>query len=125
MIDENKVSYIFRDCLFNDGEDTSAAVLVDGVTVDVGFHPGRLEQHTVEIITYLNQLPKSIKTGMSFLALCDDNKGSLWTGNQQVVEELLSLGIGVGKVKNMFPRSLWSLLPGNAPVFIMPDYMID
>jgi hypothetical protein len=44
----NNVNEVFMDCLFRDGEDTSKAVIADGIMSKFGFHPDRLEAHETE-----------------------------------------------------------------------------
>lgn len=40
---------LFMSCLFDDGEPTDGAVMVEGITITVGFHPGRLAERKDEI----------------------------------------------------------------------------
>lgn len=124
MIDPETVQTIFIDCLFSNGEDTSNYVSAEGITVDVGFHPERLNGHKPEIEALLDELPSdfresSLGGGMSFLAACEDRHGNQWTGDHQRMEQLFQLGIGIGKVKSLLPRSLWKLLPGGMPYYVI------
>lgn len=127
LIDPVAVETIFMDCLYRDGEIIGEAVPIDrvrvqGVISDFGFHPERLESHREEVHAILELLPiefQSRKTGggggWSFLQGCVDKNGTLWTGLQRRVEQLLVLGVGLGYVTWQFPRDMWSILPGGMP----------
>ncbi|MEK7201473.1 MAG: hypothetical protein AAB737_02475, partial [Patescibacteria group bacterium] len=69
-----RVRTIFMDCLFKDGEDTSKYVPAPGITRNVGFHPGRIEENKAEIAAMLDELSDDFKEssggGMSFLNAC-------------------------------------------------------
>jgi len=116
------VNTIFLDCLFRDEELTGDvpppdAVLVEGVVTKAGFHPGRLKQHEAEIGTLLDELPPEFKDGWSFLAMCQDKHGNLWTGVHRSVEELVLLGLAISKVKLLSPRGMWPIMPGGMPYY--------
>lgn len=121
VLDPEKVNAIFVDCLFKEGEDTSKHIKAEGVVRNVGFHPERLESHKAEILAMLDELPDEFKKsgggGMSFLNACNDKHGNQWTGLHQRMEQLFQLGIGVGKVKCLMPREMWSVLPGGMPYY--------
>lgn len=119
-----RVEAVFMDCLFRDGEDTTAHVLANGITVTVGFHPGRLGGHKADIEEMLSQLPdpfmKSKGGGYSFLSACEDRNGVQW-GQHRNMEQLFQLGIGIGKVICLMPRDMWSVLPGGMPYYVVED----
>jgi hypothetical protein len=115
------VEEVFKDCLFYDLEDTSNAVLVDGVTGKFGFNPDRLKEHEKNITSLLNGLPKEFKRdsggGWSFLNACNDKDGNQWTGLHLIMEQLVVLGIATKKVEFTLPKDMWSILPGGMPYF--------
>lgn len=121
VLDPDRVETIFKNCLFLDGEDTSQYVKAEGITLNVGLHPKRLENHRTEIEAMLDELPdpfkKSIGGGYSFLGACDDRHGNQWTGLHRRMEELFLLGIAIGKVELCAPRSMWNVLPGGMPYY--------
>jgi len=124
MLDADRVKEIFGDCLFREGEDTSAHVPGEGIiTLSFGFHLDRLEKHRNEIHDMLNELPDSFKAtgggGMSFLNACEDKHGNQWTGFHQHMEQLFVLGNAIGKVSYLMPREFWSMLPGAMPYVIV------
>lgn len=87
-----RVTAVFIDCLFSDGEDTSKHVEAKGITVDVGFDPERLTSHKSEIEEMLNELPNEFQQsgggGWTFLNACNDKNGHQWTDLQRTVQEV-------------------------------------
>lgn len=122
------VSTIFMDCLFTDkemapGTDvTSKAIMAEGVTTDVGFHPDRLNDWKPRIVDLLDQIPENFHEdtggGWSFLNACVDRNGDQW-GEQMHVQELLLLGLAIGRIKYCLPKQYWSTLPGGVPYFMV------
>lgn len=116
------VHAIMTDCLFRDGEDTSDHVEAEGVTVTVGLHPDRLKAHTQEIMAELTDLPEMFYAttggGWSFLNGCLDREGNQW-GEQFNVQELMLLGLAIGKVTYLLPRPYWEKMPGGVPYFVV------
>ena len=123
VLDPERVSAIFTDCLFRDGEDTSNHIKAEGIVRNVGFHPERLQNHKAEIEAMLDELPDEFKKsgggGWSFLNACNDKHGNQWTGLHQRMEQLFQLGIGIGKVQYQMPREMWSVLPGGMPYLVV------
>jgi len=133
MIDANRVSEIFMDCLWNEQErsmyseeelvrmSTQIPALVMGT---VCFNPDRLVKHSEEITSMLSELsPNFFKNNggaghfnqMPFTA-----KQEQW-GEHINAEELMCLGMGIGKVKYAIEdRLAWSAMPGGVP-FIVVD----
>jgi hypothetical protein len=124
MPDAARIHAIMKDCLFQDGEDTTNHVEAEGVTVTVGLHPERLVSHEQEIEDELADLPEmfyaSTGGGWSFLNGCLDKESNQW-GEQYNVQELLLLGLAIGKVTYLFPRPYWEKLPGGVPYFVIHD----
>lgn len=131
MIDAIKLNKIMLDCLFLPEEMTTpdvppeGAVIVSGITINVGFHPVRLESHRAEIATMILDLPTHFRNdgpeagqGWSFLNLCMDRDGKQWTGMHSDCEALTVLSIGLGLAKFTVPRELWSVLPGGVPYIV-------
>ena len=123
ILDPQKVTTIFKDCLFKEGEDTRNPVKVEGITLNVGFHPNRLDDHKTEIEAMLNELPDQFQAskggGWSFLNACVDKHGEQWTGLHEVMEQLFLLGMGIRKVECPLPRKTWRALPGCMPYFLV------
>ena len=112
-------------CLFNDGEDTKAAVIVNGIMKNIGFNPLKLQDNKENIIDMLMQLPivfrESSGGGMTFLNACQDIDNDQWTGDQSIMEDLFLLGIAIGKVEWLLPKEFWKTLPGGVPYVVIKD----
>lgn len=111
-------------CLFRDGEGgTDGAVLAEGVQLRLGFHPGRLAENRGRIREFLTEMApqfhRSSGGGWSFLNLCTDRRGDLWTGSHRTVDELVCLGLATGMVEFCLPRELWPALPGAMPYLVI------
>ena len=123
VLTAEQVNAIFMDSLFREGEDTSNHIKAEGIINSVGFHPERLQYHKIEIEAMLDELPENFKKsgggGWSFLNACNDKHGNQWTGLHQHMEQLFQLGIGIGKVKYLTPRDMWSVLPGGMPYIVI------
>lgn len=118
-----KVTAIFEDCLFKDGEDTSRHVKAEGVIHTVLLHPDRLKQHESEIAALLTELPIEFQEsgggGMSFAHAYLDRYGNQWTGRHRVMEQLFLLGLASDKVTCLMPREAWRTLPGGLPYYMV------
>lgn len=114
------VESIFLHCLFKKDEDTSNAIIVEGVVGKFGFHPDRLIEKKAEIAELLEQLPDNFKAesggGWSFLNACMTNSGDQW-GEHRNIEQLLTLGIATDQARILMPRKMWSMFPGGMPYF--------
>src|SRR5438309_657382 len=119
-IDANAVDAVFRHCLWLPEEVASQqvstdapetlhghrvprnAVRVHGVRFDVGLHPDRLRSHEGEVRQWLMALPHEFRQseggGWTFLNACLDEDGNQW-GEHINVEQLFTLGIGLGMVR--------------------------
>ena len=114
------VHTIFMDCLFDpeeivNGEPSVPAIAIEGITMDVGLHAGRVAGHKAEIRELVDQVPEIFKNGMTFLNLCEDKDGNQWTGMHLAMQELVFLGIAAGYMKYCAPKDMWSILPGGMP----------
>lgn len=111
------VGKVFLDCLWETPpEDPKQALLVEGITLNVGFDPLQVQKHKDEIDDLVGQLPEDFKDGQSFLRGCLRKDGVQW-GEQRSVEELFLLGMATGKMKCLAPKQMWPLLPGGMPYF--------
>jgi hypothetical protein len=52
--------------------------------------------------------------GATFLNACVDKNGTQW-GEHRNIDQLLCLGIAIGKVSFPMPKEMWSMLPGGMP----------
>lgn len=117
------VREIFLDCLAGT-EDNPNLIKVEGVMNKVGLDKLKLEKYHNDIFDMLMQLPKEFRKtvggGYSFLAGCRNKDDQQW-GEHINVDELMMLGIGIGKAEIMLPRDLWKILPGGVPYFVVYD----
>lgn len=124
VLTADRVSTVMRYCLFRkeecpaDGSAPAGAVIIEGIKVGYGFHPGRLDEKRDEIALLLRELPEQFMAGggWSFLNACVDRSGTQW-GEHVHVDALMSLGLAVGLVSLLVPRELWDTLPGGMPYF--------
>lgn len=122
------VRAVLMDCLYSPkevkeiGEDNikSRAILVQGVTLNLGFNPAKIAKHSLDIRDMLDQLPANFKHevggGWSFLNACMRHDETHW-GEHRSVDELLCLGLAAKRVKYTLPREMWYLMPGGVPYF--------
>ncbi len=119
----DRVTKVFLDCLFKDGEDTSNCMKAEGIMTNASFHPDRLAGHKTEIEEMLGELPigfqKNSGGGWTFLNACNDKNGNQWAEYIQTMEQLFLLGIAIDKVKFQLPREVWSALPGGIPYLVV------
>ena len=128
MIDATEVGIAFRNCLYTElelrdlpeGQPPHDAVLVEGIRGKYGFHPIRLEQQRIQVVTWLEDLPHTFRKneggGWSFLNACYQEDGVQW-GEHRNMEQLFCLGIGLRLVECQLPREVWSSLPGGMPYY--------
>lgn len=133
LISSARVEQILLDCLFRpeevegleEGQAPEGAVIVEGILSRFGLHAGRLESHRSEVTEMLMNLPVNFRRssggGWSFLQACDDRNGVQWTGFHMIMSQLFVLGMGLGLVKYLMPRELWSALPGGMPYLVILD----
>lgn len=113
------VNNAFLNCLFKENEDTSDCVFVQGIARNFGFHPKLLEEQRELIIAILAELPSEFKEGYTFLNLCNNKDGKLWTGEHETCEQLVCMAIGLGLMHYCLPRPLWSMFPCGLPYLIV------
>lgn len=122
-LNSDNVEKIFISCLFDDDEDKTKAVIIEGITSKFGFNPDKLESHKEMIKEMLGLLPDSFKKdgggGMSFLNACQDRNGNQWTDLHQRMEQLFVLGQAAGFVSCLLPRDMWAALPGGMPYYVV------
>lgn len=132
MIDSNRVTEIFFNCLFKNEEiidcvPVKTPVIVHGIETNVGFHPNRLESHKTEVKEILAELPIKFQPtskggggGWSFLNTCMTKDINEWTDDHRIMEQLCLLSIGL-KLAVFSPQKEWKTLPENMPYFQVLD----
>lgn len=121
------VSRIYTACLYPDveadllgkQEAMKQGKFGAGILTDTVFKPSSLLTHRAEIFALLRRMPAAFHRGSgdgwSFLNLCNDAAGNLWTGEHRQMEKLVSLAMALGVGQFIFPRDLWEALPGGMP----------
>lgn len=124
-LSSENVHRIFEACLFVEGENTANYLLAEGISCRVGFNPDKVNVCRQEIEGLINELPdtfkKNVGGGMSFLNMCEDRNGNLWTGMHPTVDKLVCLGLAIGKLEYLMPRQNWNLFPGGMPYLVIKD----
>ena len=120
LLEAEKVSAMFKDCLYGqeeiiDGKPNVEPIIVDGVKARFGLHPDRVSKYKVEIGEMTRELPIEFDEGWSFLNLGHKRNGEQWTGFHQRMEEFLVLGIATGNMEYNAPKEMWGSLPGQVP----------
>ena len=135
-LDAVKVKEIFLDCMYSEDRLKSStrdelmkeAILVEGIVTNVGFDPEKVAKHKSEIIELLDELPDEFKHevagGYSFLKACEDKHGNHW-GEHRSMEQLFMLGMACKRVRCLFPKELWFMLPGRVPYYEVLDKDIE
>ena len=122
MIDAKEVRNIFEDCLFKDGESHDQYIVIEGITMTIGFHPGRVDQHADDIKNILDNLSDQFKEsgggGYTFLEMPFDKDGNQW-GDQPNAQELYILGYAAGWCDYLMPRYMWAAFPGGVPYIVV------
>jgi hypothetical protein len=112
MINPQEVEGLYAKCASSAGDQINSVFVH---TLD----KGRLNSNRPAILAMLSEMDDSFMDdgggGMSFLNLCQDRHGALWTGMHQTCDRLLAMGVGLGLVEFPFPRELWDALPGALP----------
>ena len=113
------VNTVFLECLFKEGENIDNYIKAQCIMLTVGFNPERLKANKENIISMLSELPEALMEntggGISFLQMCNDTDGTQWTGLHKQLDELVALGLAIGRMEYLVPKELWSSLPGGMP----------
>lgn len=96
-ISSKRVDYIFKDCLDkNVKHNTILNTFVDNIKLV--FDKNKLNEYSNEIYFMLKELPEEFINGISIIEACYDRNGVQWAAFQFVAEQLIELGIAIGKV---------------------------
>lgn len=114
------VTELFATCLRDDP--------AQGVEIEAVVHAARVDVtgHEQDIGDLVKQLPVEFQPaseggggGMSFLNMCTDRDGNLWTGMHLVMEQLCILALAADKIEWCLPRDFWGALPGGMPYLVV------
>lgn len=134
-LDAARLTPLLKACLANEGdagafkfagipEDRAAAARGENLPAYYYWlNQAEAEAHRDEIVAMLQELPEQFMDngggGWSFLNLCTDKNGRLWTGLQSNCEELIALAASLGLADWLMPREVWSAFPGAVPYVVV------
>lgn len=97
-------------------------IFVEGVVHSAYFNQTKLESHRHEVAAWIRQLPSQFHRngggGWTFLNLCENASGQMWTSFHLTMERLYMLAAGLGLAHFALPRDVWAVLPGEMPYII-------
>lgn len=121
-LNDRVVNTIFRDCLVRDGDDQSKVYPVQHITYEIArFSQDRIDQHRQEIHNLVSQLPEKFNNdgGASFIGTRLNRIGERWTRFEQIQERLVQLGVAIGEIEFVDPRSTWPTLAEGKPRIVI------
>lgn len=114
----SSVEELFKEALCNEGEGS----VIQGVVMSARM---QIEGMEARIADLLNQLPAQFQQklggGWSFMCACNDSDGVMWTGDHQMIDKLVMLGLASKQVEFLLERQSWPVLPGGMPYFQILD----
>ena len=106
MISPTRVREIVKSSLLGcttleEAQNDTDGIRVNGVTATFYFSKSKIEKFKNEISEMIDMLDPKFKSilGASFVMLCVDKNGVLWTGEHVICEDLLLLGIAINKME--------------------------
>lgn len=119
-LSKENVKHVLTTCLQiqsapESGTESTETVVVQGIANNFVFNKHMLLQEEKHIEELLSDLPEDFKQGSSFMQMYTNREGEQWTGVIQPLEELLALGVAVGKIHYLVPREQWWSLSGGMP----------
>lgn len=119
MINPDQIDAIMRQVVSPSGS------LVEGIVNSYRVDLEALAEHREAVRACVDQLDPAFFAskggGASFLSLCQDADGRLWTGLHQQAEALYILAAGLGMAHFCLSRSLWPSFPGGMPYIVFTD----
>lgn len=110
------VDNIFLECLADKNE---GMTVVEGVKIKTVFSPAKIKENHGKIRDMLECLDDNFFVGKgggwSFLNMCVDKHGKLWTGDHMQCDRLICLGLAANLLQFTLPRDVWYVLPGEVP----------
>ena len=112
-----RITGIFNKCLFKEGEPRAELIFVQGITFNIAFHPGRIDEYADDIHKLLLEVypDDELNKGRSALDLMH-GEGGVPKMTSVEMQELVCLGIAAGWLEILTPRDLWDNFPGSMPI---------
>lgn len=122
VLTSDNVYEVYKECMLTDGEVDNDMPLVDfvvgeGITSLGVFNSERLAINKEKIADMVDCVA-DIENGPSFLSMCTDKNGNLWTGDQGIIDLLVQLGIACEILEYPLSKDMWDVLPGSVPLVI-------
>ena len=105
----------FMDCIFQEDEDTQHKIEVEGNFCSYTFHPQRLEEKRNLVSSILALIQKSFKTGDLSFCLWYTDDGKQWTDNFMVIEQLMTMSLGLNLMEYCTPEDFSIPSSKNSP----------
>ncbi|PHS22243.1 MAG: hypothetical protein COA84_13885 [Robiginitomaculum sp.] len=113
ILTRESVHDLFMSCIRNEGKIVD--MLMNKVYMDTS-------TNVEEIKTLVNELTEDFFPngggGASFMTMCTDRDGDLWTGEQRIMDELMTMAVDAKLMSFLFPKNTWSMLPGGMPYVV-------
>lgn len=107
FLDESRIEEIFFQCLVIEESNDPYVIVQSIADKTYRFSTKQLEWHRLELLLMLDQLPPRFNKGDSFLNAFFTRSEARWTSSPKAVEQVLVLGIAIGKVKYATPKKEW------------------
>lgn len=123
VLDPSKVIKLGEECVFTkdeivNGQPIKEFTCVEGIQNIFFFSTEKLNKNKKEIAELINMLPLMTEIPQSFLGLCMDKNGRQWTGDQGVMDILITLGIACDLIDYAYPKEMWDQLIGSTPLVV-------
>lgn len=123
QINETNMSELVRKtfsyCSLREGEDPFTSLRIQGIHSVFWLNQERLEEKRALITDLVGHLSRELKKGISFLEICFNKDGILWTAESCVCENLLVIALGLNLIRYVEPQEEWASLPMQTPHIIV------
>lgn len=126
ILNERRIDFLMETVMANDDP---SDLVVDAIAQQYGFSKERVEQYREDIVAMLMELPEKFRQssrgqGSSFVSANVDKDGKVWTTNPVYIEALFAVGMAIGRVKYLLPRSMWDSLQAGLPYYQITNNVI-
>lgn len=128
VLTPQNVDKIFFDCTFETEAEARAEhakgnfITAKGLKGNLALNAAKVAEHKKAIKELIDQLPYQINEGMSFLDMCFDQYGHMWTVLHKDVDKLIMLGLAADLLAYCVEDTdYWHLLPSGLPYVIRKE----
>lgn len=124
-ISAKRVREILSNCFFKQLNVGAVGIKVEGIMNTFVFDPEKVKEYEGEILSYLIELNEDIREdkggGISLIMIPMDKNDDQW-GEQQNADELMCLGMAIGRIKYLIEeRAMWRIFPGAVPYYVFTN----